>query len=255
MNMNKWAILSGIEANLAAYEAVMADIKRQDNSVEALYILGDLVGPRPEAEKLVERVLNPYRGELEPLICKGWWEEQCLILHGLGPTGDAPELMAKYGGDTVKMLWDCVSRQTVQWLRSLNFGFFELDCLLIHGSTVGVGEELTPETPPIQMFDRLSRMQANNLFCGRSGLTFQYHLQAGSITTGLTTLDNQVSSQTVTVNPRQVIGVGNVGRTPGQATYTLYNPGTNQVEFKTVYYGSSKGFQSQSKSIKSKSGV
>lgn len=38
--MNKWAILSGIEGNLAAYEAVMADIKCQGNSVEALYILG-----------------------------------------------------------------------------------------------------------------------------------------------------------------------------------------------------------------------
>ncbi|MDF5711761.1 MAG: metallophosphatase [Nostoc sp. S4] len=253
--MNKWAILSGIEANLAAYEAVMADIKRQGHNVEALYILGDLVGPRPEAEKLVERVLNPRQGELEPLICKGWWEEQCLILHGLGPTGDAPELIAKYGGDTVKLLWKCVSGKTVQWLRSLDFGFFELDCLLIHGSTVGVNDELTPETPPIQMLDRLSRMQANNILCGRSGLTFQYQLQTGSIITALTTLDNQVSPQTVTVTPRQVIGVGNVGRTPGQATYTLYNPGTNQVEFKTVYYGSSKGFQSQHKNTKSKYSV
>lgn len=116
-------------------------------------------------------------------------------------------------------------------------------------------DELTPETPPIQMLDRLSRMQANNLFCGRSGLTFQYQLQTGSITTGLTTLDSQLSSQTVSVTPRQVIGVGNVGRTPGQATYTLYNPGTNQVEFKTVYYANSKGFQSQHKGIKSKSSV
>ena len=133
------------------------------------------------------------------------------------------------------------------------FWFFELDCLLIHGSTVGVGEELTPETPPIQMLDRLSRMQANNLFCGRSGLTFQYQMQTGSITTELTTLDNQVFPQIVTVSPRQVIGVGNVGRTAGQATYTFYNPGTNQVEFKTVYYGNSKGFQSKHKSIKSKS--
>ncbi|MGM3304583.1 metallophosphatase [Anabaena sp. WFMT] len=233
--MTMWAILSGIEGNLAAYEAVMADIKRQ-RYLEALYILGDLVGPRQECEALVERVKSPLRGELEPMICKGWWEEQCLILHGLGATGEAPDLLAKYGGDTVKMLWESVSRQTVEWVRSLDFGFFELDCLLIHGSTVDVNEELTPETPPIQMLDRLARMQANNLFCGRSGLTFQYQLQTGSITSAITTLDHQVSPQTTTVTPRQVIGVGNVGRIPGQATYTLYNPGTNQVEFKSVYY-------------------
>ncbi|WP_066384195.1 MULTISPECIES: metallophosphatase [unclassified Anabaena] len=237
--MSMWAILSGIEGNFLAYEAVMADIKLQGESVAALYILGDLVGPRVETEQLVERVLNPRRGELEPLICKGWWEEQCLILHGLGGSGEAPDLMAKYGGDTVGMLWESVSRQTVQWLRSLDFGFFELDCLLVHGSTVGVDDELTPESSPIQMLDRLSRMQANNLFCGRSGLTFQYQLHTGSITTELITLDQQLPTQTVTINPRQVIGVGNVGRTPGKASYTLYNPGTNQVEFKTVCYENS----------------
>ncbi|MUG94529.1 metallophosphatase [Scytonema sp. UIC 10036] len=241
--MSKWAILSGIEGNLMAYEAVIADIKRQSRWIEALYIIGDVVGPTKECEQLVERVCYPRKGELKPLICKGWWEEQCLILHGLSGTGEPTELMTRYGGETVKLLWDCVSRQTVQWIRTLDFGFFELDCLLIHGTTVSVDEELTPETPPIQMLDRLLRMQANNLFCGRSGLAFEYQLQSGSITTEVTTLDRQ-SSNTININSRQVIGVGSVGRTFGEATYTLYDPGTNQVEFKSVRYGISKGFGS-----------
>jgi hypothetical protein len=239
--MSKWAILSGIEGNLAAYEAVMADIKRQ-SSVEAIYILGDLVGPRQETEKLVQRMLNPQRGELEPLICKGWWEEQCLILHGLVGTGEPTELIEKYGKETAKLLWEYVSRPIVQWIRNLDFGFFELDCLLIHGTTVGRDEELTPDTPPIQMLDRLSRMQANNLFCGRSGLAFQYQLQAGSITTEVITLDIPASPQTFNISARQVIGVGNVGRISGKAIYTLYSPGTNNVEFKTVHYGEGQGF-------------
>jgi hypothetical protein len=118
-----------------------------------------------------------------------------------------------------------------------------LDCLLIHGTTVAVDEELTPKTHPIVMCDRLSRMQANNLFCGRSGLTFQYQLQAGSITTEVITLNSQASPQTVNISPRQVIGVGNVGRIPGEAKYALYTPNTNQVVFKTVRYGVNKGFQ------------
>ncbi|MCF4966724.1 metallophosphatase [Nostoc sp. CMAA1605] len=235
--MNKWAILSGIEGNLLAYEAVLADIKRQINQIEAVYILGDLIGPNLEVEKLVERVLNPRLGELEPLVCKGWWEEQCLILHGLGATGETDDLIAKYGGETVKLLWDSVSRQTVQWLRNLDFGFFELDCLLIHGTTLSIDEELTPNTAPITILDRLSRMQANTLFCGRSGLAFQYQLETGAVTTSVTTLDRQLSPQTVNISPRQVIGVGNVGRTPGEAKYTLYTPTTNHVEFRTVRYG------------------
>lgn len=113
---------------------------------------------------------------------------------------------------------------------------------MIHGSTVSVSEELTPETPPIQILDRLMRMQANNLFCGRSGLTFQYELKSGSVTAGVRTLDSQVDPHTVDIHSLQVIGVGNVGKKLGQATYTLYNPSTNHVEFKTVRYGSSKGF-------------
>jgi hypothetical protein len=243
--MNKWAILSGVTGNLAAYEAVMADIKRQ-RDIEVLYILGDLVGPTTESERLVNRVQNPQRGELTPLICKGWWEEQCLMLHGLLGTGEVPDLMAQYGGEMVKLLWDSVSRPTVEWLRNLDFGFFELDCLLIHGSPVAIDEELTPETSPIQMLDRLARMQANNLFCGRSGLAFQYQLETGSITTGVTTLESTVSPEVLTISPRQVIGVGNVGRIAGEATYTLYQPETNFVEFKTVRYGVGKGFSGNS---------
>ncbi|KST63397.1 metallophosphoesterase family protein [Mastigocoleus testarum] len=247
----KWAILSGIEGNLTAYEAVMADIKRQSRYIQALYILGDVVGPNPESEKLVERLRKSQYEELAPLICKGWWEEQCLILHGLAATSEPTDLLQKYGGETVKLLWESVSRPTIEWLRNLDFGFFELDSLLIHGTSVSVGEELTPETSPVVILDRVARMQANNLFCGRSGLTFQYNLEAGSIDTGVTTLDSQTSSQTIDVTPRMVVGVGSVGRNPGEATYTLYNPNTNQVEFKTVRYGVNKGFGAKKTTVRS----
>ncbi len=134
--MTHWAILSGIEGNLTAYEAVLQDIKRQALSISELYVLGDLIGATPDSEKLVQRVLHPRRGEPEPQVCQGWWEEQCLILHGLGRIGEPTELIEGYGIAMAKTLWDSVSRETVAWVRSLDFGFFELDCLLIHGSTV-----------------------------------------------------------------------------------------------------------------------
>ena len=238
-----WAILSGIEGNLKAYEAVLDDIKRQRVRVEELYILGDLVGINPDCDKLVERLQKPRQGELFPQVCTGWWEEQCFILHAIGATSEPTELIEQYDQNTVKLLWDSVSRKSVEWLRSLNFGFHELDCLLIHGSTAGAADKLTPETPAFVMLDRLIRADVNNLFCGRSGLTFQYQLQGGSINNTVQTLDSQNSPQTVTVTARQVIGVGNVGRKPGVATYTLYNPECDRVQFKTVHYGAKKGFQ------------
>ena len=237
-----WAILSGIEGNIAAYEAVLADLKHQHAKVEALYILGDIVAANPDSEKVIKRIQNPLPVELEPQICVGWWEEQCFALHGLGSTVEPEELISYFGKETAKLLWDSVSRKTVGRLRNCHFGFFELDCLLIHGSTVSVSDELTSETPPWQMLDRLQRVRANQLFCGRSGRVFEYQLQAGSVNSSVITLDRQQPVQTITAPKRRVVGVGNVGREPGKATYTLYSPKSDRLEFKMVYYGSKQGF-------------
>ena len=159
----------------------------------------------------------------------------------MGSTTEPTELIDRFGMETVKLLWDSVSRETVQWLRNRHFGFLQLDCLLIHGSSVGVSDELTPETPPWQMLDRLQRVEANSLFCGRSGQVFEYILQGGSVNSSVMTLDSQQPMQTMTAPKRRVVGVGNVGREPGNATYTLYSPNSDRLEFKTVYYGEKKG--------------
>ena len=236
-----WAILSGIEGNLTAYEAVIRDIKQKGLDIEQLYIIGDLIGPNPQSEALVQFIRqSPQSGQLQPQVCVGWWEEQCFNLHGLGSDAEATELIHKYDGDTVQLLWNSVSRETVQWLRQQHFGFFELDCLLIHGSTASVSEELTPETPPLKILDRLQRMGANQLFCGRSGQTFEYKLHQGSISSTVLTLDEQKSPQTLTISEKRMIGVGSVGRHLGTATYTLYNPYSNHVKFQTVHYGSAQ---------------
>lgn len=242
MSFMNWAILSGIEGNLAAYEAVLQDIRRQRYAVTTLFILGDVIGLGGENEAVIRRLQSPRAGELEPQICIGWWEEQCLSLHGLGGLPDAPELMAQYGSDGVKQLWESVSRESVSWLRSLHFGFHELDCLLIHGSTVGYGDELTPDTPAIQLCDRLIRADANNLFCGRSGLAFECWVEPHQLRSTLTTLDETQAPAEQAKTPRRVVGVGNVGRSPGKASYVLYRPDTNQVQFKAVSYGIVKGF-------------
>ncbi|MDJ0843897.1 MAG: hypothetical protein QNJ08_06620 [Crocosphaera sp.] len=40
--------------------------------------------------------------------------------------------------------------------------------------------------------------------------------------------------KTITTPKRRVVGVGNVGKEPGNATYTLYSPHSDRLEFKTV---------------------
>jgi hypothetical protein len=237
-----WAIAAGIEGNLAAYEAVLKDLRQSRVAIESLYLLGDVIGPRPTSAQVIDRIQHPRSGEPRPVICQGWWEEQYLILHGLGRTGEPTSMFDRYGKAMAKTLWDAIPRDYVEWMRTLEFGFAELDCLLIHGSSIGVDEELTPETPPITLIDRLNRMNVNHLFCARSGQAFEYTIERGTIATELTRLDQPPVAQSVRLPAKRVIGVGNVGRSVGTATYTLYNPGNNAVQFKTVKYSAARGF-------------
>jgi len=240
-----WAILSGIEGNLAAYKAVLKDIQKQTVGVDGLYILGDLIGPRPESEDLVQYIRQTQQkgsfggGSLIPQICQGWWEEQLFNLHALRLDPDATALKEKYGAEAVEQLWNAVSQESTNWLRGLDFGFFELDCLFVHGSTLGCDDELTPTTNPLTLLDRLLRTDANFLFCGRSGLAFQYQLSAAQVTSTVETLGAEQSPGTPqqhSLKPRQIIGVGNVGRLAGHASYALYNPNTGGVRFQQVNY-------------------
>lgn len=231
-----WAICSGIEGNLAAYEAVLADIKSLGNAVTDFYILGDFLGLQGNNRGVINRIQASRIDELTPQVCLGWWEEQCLNLHGLRGSLDAPELIAKVGTDGAKLLWESINWELVQWLRTLHFGFHELDCLLIHGSTVSPADELTPDTPAIELCDRLIRADANNLFCGRSGLMFECWVEPKQLQSQVITLDGPQTPQDQAKSPRRIVGVGNVGRKKSQANYVLYNPATDIVKLKTVGY-------------------
>jgi len=93
------------------------------------------------------------------------------------------------------------------------------------------------ETPPLVMCDR-ALVQANNLFCGRSGQTFNIKLLL-EVTEQVTTIVNPYQTQLL---PLQIIGVGNVGRSPLVATYS-YDP---FIKLTLELFVTGKKFQPQS---------
>ncbi len=235
-----WAILTGIQGNLTAYNAVLTDLQTLPTPLTALYLLGDIIGPNPDNPKLIDRLQQPHPHDLTPQLCQGWWEEQALILYGVGQTGDPVELIQDYGKPMAKTLWDAVPRDLLPWLTNLEFGFIEQDSLLIHGSTVHVAEKLTPETPPVLLLDRLQRNQVNRLFCGRSGRTFCCELSNARLEDQITTLTGPHPSTITTAPTQKIIGVGTVSPRPGDppspATYVLFDPETDRLEYRTVPY-------------------
>lgn len=230
-----WAILSGIEGNLVAYEAVLAAVRRSRIAIDEMFILGDVIGPKGDNAAVIERLYNPRSDEPRLSVCQGWWEEQLLILHGLGRTGAPTQLIENYGAPMAKTLWDAVPRALVSKIQSWEFGIFELDCLLAHGSSLGVDDRLTPDTPVVSLIDRLQRMEANYLFCGRSGLTFDYEISLGQIQSTVQTFDQRSDTQSRTLSTKHIVGVGNVGAGK-QATYTLFYPESGHIQFQTVIY-------------------
>ena len=49
----------------------------------------------------------------------------------------------------MQALVDAVDPSHLNWLASLQFGFIELDCALIHASSAGVGDALTADSSPL----------------------------------------------------------------------------------------------------------
>jgi hypothetical protein len=230
-----WAILSGIQGNLTAYQAVIEDITKQDRPIEDIYILGDVIGISPDNQSLVDQI-RENQNNFNLHVCRGWWEEQCLILHSLHSSADPTELLEEYGVESAKKLWDSIPREIVPWLQSLDFGFVEFDALLIHGSSVNVSENLTPDTSPWLILDRFVRMNVNYMFSGRSYQSFEYELETGLLESRVATLDGVNPPQINEVQKKTLIGVGSVGTKPHQADYVLYNPHTQTLQFQTVNY-------------------
>ena len=190
-----------------------------------LFVLGDVIGPERDCNALLKRLQQPRRGELEPQCLYGWWEDQLLAERGHRGERRADALRRSQGEEAVEALLQAVDPAHMNWLAALQFGFIELDCALLHGSSAAVDDNLTPDSSPLLLLDRLSRLDVNRLFTARSGQQFRLELSGGGIESQLQDLEGQRHHQQ-SVPRRQVIGIG------AGIRYTLYDPGSDRLDFR-----------------------
>ena len=221
--MARWALISGLRGDLEAYEAIQADL-RHTRRVDTLFVLGDVIGPERECDALLNRLQQPRRGELEPQCLYGWWEDQLLAERGYRGERRADALRLGQGEPAVDALLQAVDPGHMGWLAALQLGFVELGCALLHGSSVAVDDSLEPESSPLLLLDRLTRMEVNRLFTARSGRQFRLELTGGGIESQVRDLEGQRHQQQ-SVPQRQVIGIG------AGVHYTLYDPGSDRLDF------------------------
>jgi hypothetical protein len=221
--MARWALISGLRGDLEAYEAIQTDL-RLTRRVDTLFVLGDVIGPERECNALLKRLQQPRHGELEPQCLYGWWEDQLLAERGYRGARRADALRLSQGEAAVEALLQAVDPGHMGWLAALQFGFIELDCALLHGSSAAVEDNLTPDSSPLLLVDRLTRMDVNRLFTARGGQQFRLELTGGGIESQVRDLEGERHQQQ-SVPQRQVIGIG------AGIHYTIYDPGSDRLDF------------------------
>lgn len=221
--MARWALISGLRGDLEAYEAIQAEL-RHTRRVDTLFVLGDVIGPERDCNALLERMQHPRRGELEPQCLYGWWEDQLLAERGHRGGRRADALRLSQGEAAVDALLQAVDRAHMNWLAALQFGFIELDCALLHGSSAAVDDSLGPDSSPLLLLDRLTRLDVNRLFTARGGQQFRLALTGGGIDSEVRDPEGQ-RQQRQSVPQRQVIGVG------AGVRYTVYDPCSDRLAF------------------------
>ena len=224
--MARWALISGLRGDLEAYEAIQEDL-RHTRRVDTLFVLGDVIGPARNCDALLSRLQQPRRGELQPQCLFGWWEDQLLAERGYRGGRRADALRLSQGETAVDALLQAVDPGHMGWLAELQFGFIELDCALLHGSSATVEDSLGPDSSPLLLLDRLTRMEVNRLFTARSGQQFSIELTGGGIESQVRDLEGQRHQQQ-SVPKRQVIGIG------AGVHYTIYDPGSDRLDFLTA---------------------
>ena len=222
--MERWALVSGLQGDLDLYEQIQKDLKRQ-RGIASLFVLGDLIGPQRNCNALLDRLRQPKPADLAPECIYGWWEEQLLAESGYRGDRKADSLRQQQGDDGVNQLLAAVDSSHLNWLASLQFGFIELDCALIHGSSADVGDRLTEDTSALVLLDRLTRLDVNRLFTARCQRQFRLELSGGSIQSHVKDHAGEQQSEQA-VPKRSVIGIG------GGRHYTLYDPATDHIEFR-----------------------
>ena len=91
----RYALISDIHANLAALDAVLADIDRRGD-VDAIYHVGDLVGysaePNEVVDRLRERAIAGVAGNYDSTVATGYEHCGCRVREPAPGGARAPQL-------------------------------------------------------------------------------------------------------------------------------------------------------------------
>jgi len=232
------AVISCLHANLAALEAVLADIDQQ--GIATITCLGDLVGYGPQPNEVVDLV----RQRAIP-TCQGCWDED--IIEGLNACDCSyPSQLAERRGHLAHQ-WTAaqLSEENKAFLASLPMSLRRDRLLFVHGSPNSQHEYLLPDMDAFAALERVESAGAETLFCGHTHRPYVRELREGSIRVRVRQASDEpvgmddAAERELRLPLRRIINAGSVGEPRHgntHATYVIHDEDTGAVEIREVAY-------------------
>lgn len=218
----RYLILSDIHANLAALEAVLAEVDL--DSMEGIWCLGDVVGYGPSPNECIATL----RGFPDHLCVAGNHDWAAISRISIAEFNPSAQVACRWTGEEL-------NPENTAYLAGLPTRIVEGNCLLVHGS---------PREPIWEYIIYPSTAQLNFQFFGTQ-LCFVGHTHAPAIFREETpTQQFQISipvpGQPIrTDDERLIINPGSVGQPRDgdpRASYMIFDPEARCVEYQRVAY-------------------
>lgn len=228
----KQAVISCLHANLAAVEAVLADIDQQ--GINTITCLGDLVGYGPQPNEVV----NLIRQRNIP-TCQGCWDED--IIDGLNACECSyPSQLAERRGHRAHHWTEQqLTEDNKAFLATLPMTLRRNSHLFVYGSPNSQHEYLLPDMSAFAALERVDSAGAEILFCGHTHQPYVRELSEGSIQVKVQGNKEAPVEHELKLPVRRIVNAGSVGepRHGGtKATYVIHDDNTQEITIHEVEY-------------------
>ena len=216
----KTAILSDIHGNLAAFEAVLEDIRSQQ--ITTILNLGDMVGYGPEPEKVVQRVRDLG-------IPTTMGNHELGVLYEEERRWFNPRLQKG-----IHLTVNLLSPKTLAWCDTLPDSILYQGCRCVHG--------FPPDSVKIYLFQKDTDDLAQMFPDLTESLVFVGHTHELELVTwdGFNARRRRLGKETVALDSEKAIAnVGSVGQPRdgnNNAKYVVWDRSANTVEVRYVAY-------------------
>jgi len=214
----KYAIFADIHANLEAYEAVLKDLKKEENL--QYFCVGDIIGYGADPVRSIEitRKLN------------------CVSIGGNHEWAVLGHMNIDYFNPCAKqaVLWtkNALKKDDIDYLKTLKLTYENKDFTLVHG-TLSAPEEFHYVLDIFQAYKMMQMMNTNISFIGHSHMAGIFVLDKNEPTY---LKDTKVK---IEKDKKYLINVGSVGQPRDgdwRAAFSLYDKDKGTIEIKRVEY-------------------